>query len=49
MAFDPDDFGKIVIAPKQVATGFALEQAIGAYQNEPVLSYGDTSPARKLG
>ncbi|WP_417208692.1 trypsin-like peptidase domain-containing protein [Antarctobacter sp.] len=48
--FDPSDFGKIVVAKRQSAgTGFVLEQAFGDYQNEPVISYGEKSIARRLG
>ncbi|BBU56548.1 hypothetical protein KU6B_28130 [Mameliella alba] len=48
--FDPADFGKIVVAKRQSAgTGFVLEQAFGDYQNEPVISYGEKSIARRLG
>ncbi|MBV7393358.1 trypsin-like peptidase domain-containing protein [Mameliella sediminis] len=48
--FDPSDFGKIVVAPRQSSgTGFVLEQAFGDYQNEPVISYGEKSIARRLG
>lgn len=48
--FDPSDFGKIVVAPRQSAgTGIVLEQAFGDYQNEPVISYGEKSIARRLG
>lgn len=48
--FDPADFGKIVVAKRQSAgTGLVLEQAFGDYQNEPVISYGEKSIARRLG
>ncbi len=48
--FDPSDFGKIVVAPRQSAgSGIVLEQAFGDYQNEPVISYGEKSIARRLG
>lgn len=49
--FDPDDFGKIVIQPRQSTggSGFVLEQAFGDYQNEPVVNYGENSQAVKLG
>lgn len=48
--FDPSDFGKIVVAKRQSAgTGLVLEQAFGDYQNEPVISYGEKSIARRLG
>ncbi len=55
--FDPNDFGKIVIQPRQVAGGgggsdsggFVLEQAFGDYQNEPIIEYGENSPAVRLG
>lgn len=55
--FDPNDFGKIVIQPRQVAgggggnggSGFVLEQAFGDYQNEPIIEYGENSPAVRLG
>lgn len=48
--FDPSDFGKIVVAPRQSAgAGIVLEQAFGDYQNEPVISYGEKSIARRLG
>ncbi|WGW02673.1 right-handed parallel beta-helix repeat-containing protein [Tropicibacter oceani] len=52
--FDPDDFGKIVIQPRQSAgggggSGFVLEQAFGDYQNEPIIEYGENSPAVRLG
>ncbi|CUH77298.1 right-handed parallel beta-helix repeat-containing protein [Tropicibacter naphthalenivorans] len=50
--FDPSDFGKIVIQPRQAAGGaggFVLEQAFGDYQNEPIIEYGENSPAVRLG
>ncbi|WP_136441538.1 right-handed parallel beta-helix repeat-containing protein [Pacificoceanicola onchidii] len=50
--FDPEDFGNIVIQPRQAAGtpgGFTLEQAFGDYQNEPIIEYGETSPAVRLG
>ncbi|MGP6088321.1 trypsin-like peptidase domain-containing protein [Antarctobacter jejuensis] len=48
--FDPADFGKIVVAARQSAgTGIVLEQAFGDYQNEPVITYGEKSIARRLG
>lgn len=50
--FDPNDFGKIVIQPRQAAGGgggFVLEQAFGDYQNEPIIEYGENSPAVRLG
>ncbi|MFZ7090584.1 right-handed parallel beta-helix repeat-containing protein [Primorskyibacter sp. 2E233] len=51
--FDPDDFGNIVIQPRQSAggggSGFVLEQAFGDYQNEPIIEYGENSPAVRLG
>lgn len=49
--FDPNDFGKIVIQPRQStgSGGFTLEQAFGDYQNEPVVNYGENSQAVKLG
>ncbi|WP_425098277.1 right-handed parallel beta-helix repeat-containing protein [Tropicibacter sp. S64] len=50
--FDPDDFGNIVIQPRQSAGspgGFVLEQAFGDYQNEPIIEYGENSPAVRLG
>ena len=50
--FDPSDFGKIVIQPRQAASGaggISLEQAIGDYQNEPIVQYGENSPAVRLG
>ncbi|SMX50847.1 bifunctional trypsin-like peptidase domain-containing/SEL1-like repeat protein [Maliponia aquimaris] len=48
--FDPADFGKIIVAPRQsTGTGVVLEQAFGDYQNEPVLNYGEKSIARRLG
>lgn len=49
--FDPDDFGKIVIQPRQSTggSGFVLEQAFGDYQNEPLVNYGENSQAVKLG
>ncbi|MFW2541905.1 right-handed parallel beta-helix repeat-containing protein [Primorskyibacter sp. 2E107] len=50
--FDPEDFGNIVIQPRQSvgsAGGFTLEQAFGDYQNEPIIEYGENSPAVRLG
>ena len=49
--FDPSDFGKIIIQPRQSAGGDGLvfEQAFGDYQNEPIIKYGETSPIIKLG
>ncbi len=47
--FDPSDFGKIVIQPRQMAGGVTLEQAFGDYQNEPVIDYGENSQAVRLG
>lgn len=49
--FDANDFGKIVIQPRQAAGGggFVLEQAFGDYQNEPVVNYGENSQAVRLG
>ncbi|MBV7393357.1 right-handed parallel beta-helix repeat-containing protein [Mameliella sediminis] len=49
--FDPADFGKIVIQPRQSAGGGGLvfEQAFGDYQNEPIIKYGEASPIVKLG
>ncbi|WP_420325173.1 trypsin-like peptidase domain-containing protein [Mameliella sp.] len=49
--FDPADFGKVILAPKQSAGGggLAFEQAFGAYQNEPILTYGENSLPRRLG
>ncbi len=49
--FDPADFGKIVIQPRQAAGGDGLvfEQAFGDYQNEPIIKYGESSPIIKLG
>jgi hypothetical protein len=49
--FDPADFGKVILAPKQSAGGGGLtfEQAFGDYQNEPILTYGDNSLPRRLG
>ncbi|KUF11720.1 trypsin-like serine peptidase [Pseudoponticoccus marisrubri] len=49
--FDPADFGQIVLAPRQSAGagGLVLEQAFGDYQNEPILTYGETSLPRQLG
>lgn len=48
--FDPADFGKIIVAPRQAAGGgLVLEQAFGDYQNEPVTDYGENSIARRLG
>lgn len=50
-AFDPADFGKIVIMPRQSTngSGLTLEQAFGAYKNEPIVKYGVDSPAVRLG
>ncbi|MGR3368715.1 MAG: right-handed parallel beta-helix repeat-containing protein [Sagittula sp.] len=48
-AFDPADFGRIVIQPRQSAGGPVLEQAFGNYQNEPVIGYGAASPVVRLG
>ena len=50
--FDPDDFGKIIIQPRQAAGaagGLVFEQAIGDYQNEPIITYGENSPIVRLG
>ncbi|MBW4983396.1 serine protease [Mameliella sp. CS4] len=49
--FDPADFGKVILAPKQSAGGGGLtfEQAFGDYQNEPILTYGENSLPRRLG
>ncbi|KUF11716.1 right-handed parallel beta-helix repeat-containing protein [Pseudoponticoccus marisrubri] len=49
--FDPNDFGKILIQPRQSATagGIVFEQAFGDYQNEPIITYGENSPIVKLG
>lgn len=50
--FDPNDFGKIVIQPRQLAGGaggLVFEQAFGDYQNEPIIEYGENSPAVRLG
>ncbi|WP_305970266.1 MULTISPECIES: serine protease [unclassified Mameliella] len=49
--FDPADFGKVILAPKQSAGGggLAFEQAFGDYQNEPILTYGENSLPRRLG
>lgn len=49
--FDPADFGKIIIQPRQSAgsTGLVFEQAIGDYQNEPIITYGENSPIVRLG
>ncbi len=47
--FDPSDFGKIVVQPRQLAGGLTFEQAIGDYQNEPIVEYGENSPAVRLG
>jgi phosphoribosylaminoimidazole-succinocarboxamide synthase len=48
--FDPDDFGKIVIQPRQATGGdLTFEQAFGEYQNEPIITYGENSPAVRLG
>lgn len=48
--FDPSDFGKIVIQPRQSGGGgIVLEQAFGDYQNEPIIEYGEKSPAVRLG
>lgn len=50
--FDPADFGKVVIQPRQStsgAGGIAFEQAFGNYQNEPVIAYGEGSQAVRLG
>ncbi len=52
LEFDPADFGKIVIQPRQAtgaAGGITFEQAIGDYQNEPIIEYGENSPAVRLG
>ncbi|WP_299934191.1 trypsin-like peptidase domain-containing protein [uncultured Pelagimonas sp.] len=50
LEFDPADFGKIVVAPRQSADGtLLLEQAFGSYQNEPVSNYSENSAARVLG
>jgi F-box protein 11 len=50
--FDPSDFGKIIIQPRQAAGaagGLVFEQAFGDYQNEPIIKYGEESPAVRLG
>ena len=47
--FDPSDFGKIVIAPRQSTNGLTYEQAFGDDQNEPIIAYGENSPAVQLG
>jgi parallel beta-helix repeat protein len=49
--FDPADFGKIIIQPRQSAggAGIVFEQAIGDYQNEPIITYGENSPIVRLG
>jgi parallel beta-helix repeat protein len=48
--FDPADFGKIVVAPRQsTENGITFEQAFGDYQNEPIITYGENSPAVKIG
>ncbi|MCC1493341.1 right-handed parallel beta-helix repeat-containing protein [Cognatishimia sp. F0-27] len=47
--FDPADFGKIVVQPRQSTNGLTFEQAIGDYQNEPIVQYGENSPAVRLG
>lgn len=47
--FDPSDFGKILIQPRQATGTFVLEQAFGDYQNEPIITYGADSPAVRLG
>lgn len=49
--FDPADFGKIIIQPRQSAgsNGLVFEQAIGDYQNEPIITYGENSPIVRLG
>lgn len=49
--FDPADFGKVILAPKQSIGGGGLtfEQAFGDYQNEPILTYGENSLPRRLG
>ena len=47
--FDGSDFGKIVISPRQATGGLTYEQAFGDYQNEPIITYGENSPAVELG
>lgn len=47
--FDPADFGRIVIAERQSSDGVTFEQAFGDYQNEPIIAYGEDSPAVRLG
>ncbi|MGH1413412.1 MAG: trypsin-like peptidase domain-containing protein [Pelagimonas sp.] len=47
--YDPADFGKIVIAPRQSTGNLVFEQAFGSYQNEPVATYSENSTARVLG
>jgi len=46
--FDPSDFGKIIILPRQSESSFVLEQAFGAYNNEPIVEYGENSPVVQL-
>ncbi|MBY6115673.1 serine protease [Mameliella alba] len=49
--FDPSDFGKLVLAPRQSAgaNGLAFEQAFGDYQNEPIITYSQNSLPRRVG
>ncbi|KUF11717.1 right-handed parallel beta-helix repeat-containing protein [Pseudoponticoccus marisrubri] len=49
IAFLPEDFGKIVVTPRQSLGGIEFEQAIGSYQNEPVSDYGENSAPRRIG